>query len=46
VGKSDSFAALSEEVYVGLAVNSGDNSKAATAKFSQMRIGGTEYPFE
>jgi hypothetical protein len=46
VGKSDSFAALSEEVYVGLAVNSGDNSKSATAKFSQMRIDGIEYPFE
>jgi pilin isopeptide linkage protein len=46
VGKSDSFAALSEEVYVGLAVSSGDNSKSATAKFSQMRIDGTEYPFE
>jgi regulation of enolase protein 1 (concanavalin A-like superfamily) len=44
-GKSDSFVGLAEEVYVGLAVSSGDNSKSATAQFSSMSIDGTEYGF-
>ncbi|MBP3439922.1 MAG: right-handed parallel beta-helix repeat-containing protein [Tidjanibacter sp.] len=45
VGKSDSFAALADEVYVGLVVSSGDNSTSATAQFSDMRIDGAEYGF-
>jgi regulation of enolase protein 1 (concanavalin A-like superfamily) len=44
-GKSDSFVGLAEEVYVGLAVSSGDNSKSATAEFSSLTIDGTEYGF-
>ena len=44
--KSDSFAALPEEVYVGLCVSSGDNSKTATAVFEDFAIGGTTYDFK
>jgi hypothetical protein len=44
-GKSDSFVALPEEVYVGLAVASGDNSKHATATFRSFEVNDTPYGF-
>lgn len=44
--KSDTFAtALPAEVYVGMAVSSGDNSKSATARFSDLRVNDTPYGF-
>ena len=44
--KSDSFeSALPAEVYVGLAVSSGSNSDAATAKYGAVEIGGVSYGF-
>ncbi len=44
--KSDSFTGLPNEVYVGLCVSSGDNSKTATAVFENFTIGGTAYGFK
>ena len=44
--KSDSFTAtLPQELYVGVCVSSGDNSKTATATFSDLTINGVAYGF-
>lgn len=44
--RSETFAsALPEELYVGLAVSSGDNSKSATARFAEFDIDGISYGF-
>lgn len=44
--KSDSFTGLPDEVYVGLCVSSGDNSKTATAVFENFTIDNTAYDFK
>ena len=44
-GKSDSFVGLPEEVYVGLVVASGDNSKLTSATFSDFEVDGTPCGF-
>lgn len=44
--KSDSFTSLPDEVYVGLCVSSGDNSKTATAVFENFTIDNTAYGFK
>ncbi|NDV77970.1 polysaccharide lyase family 1 protein [Dysgonomonas sp. 511] len=38
-------AALPEKLYIGFAVNSSDNSKTATAKFSDVKLNGTSLSF-
>ena len=45
--KSDTFAtALPEEVYIGLAVTSGNNTDTATGKFANFTIDSTPFAFE
>ncbi|MDR0692809.1 MAG: hypothetical protein LBF69_07220, partial [Prevotellaceae bacterium] len=43
--KIGTLDALSDKLYVGLAVNSGDNSATGTAVFSDVKIDGNETPF-
>ena len=43
--RKESFATLPETVCVGLAVNSGDSSKTATARFSEVTLDGTPIGF-
>ena len=43
--RKESFATLPETVCVGLAVNSGDSSKTATARFGEVTLDGTPIGF-
>ena len=43
--KKNTLSGLSDKVYVGVAVNSADNSKSGTAVFSGFTLDGTPMPF-